>query len=100
MGVAMEKEIRPAYARRWNVYQEKSLAGTLEEQLPRQVEAPVVVAQDPIKWPTYRFNRIEGLLIAIVSEVPDLVGLTELARGGSRKPSVSIGNYSDEHEEF
>ena len=70
----------------------KVLPDAFEEQLGRQIEAPVIVTKYPIKWPAERLDGIEGLLIAIVPEVPNLVGLSQLTGRRGRKPIVGVGN--------
>ena len=97
MGVTVEQKICSADARRWNVDQEKSLPTRSRSNCGGRVETPVIVAKDAVKWPAHRLDRIERLLIAIVPEVPDLIGFPQLTGGGGGKLSVGIGNYGDEH---
>ncbi len=66
--------------------EEKRLADAFEEQLWRQVETPVVIAKYAVEWPAHRFHGVESLLIAVVAEVPNLVGLPQLTGRGGREP--------------
>ena len=99
MRVAVEEEICSADTRWRDVNEKKSFTGPFEEQLGRQIEAPVIVTEYPIKGPAERLEGIEGLLIAIVPEVPNLVGLSQLACRRGRKPIVRVGNDGDQHRQ-
>jgi hypothetical protein len=46
------------------------------------------------------FDRVKGLLVAKIPKVPDFVSLAQWTGRGGGKPSVGIGDYGDEHEEF
>ena len=100
VGVAMEEEICAPKAGRRNMDEEERLAGAFEEQLWRQVETPVVVAQDAVEWPAQAFHSVERLLIAVVAKVPNLVGLPQLTGRRGGESIVRVGDDGDEHESF
>ena len=76
------------------------LPSAFEKKARGQIETPVVVAKHAKEWPADRFDGVESLLIAIVPQMPDLVGLPQFTGAGGREPSVGVGNYGDEHGEF
>jgi hypothetical protein len=82
------------------VDEEKSPADAFEEQLWRQVEAPVIVAKDAVEWPADCLDGLESLLIAVIAEMPNLIRLFQLTGGGGGEPSVGIGNHGDEHRQI
>ncbi len=102
VGVAVEKEIRSADAGRSgrDVDEQKGAAMALEEELFRQIECVVIVAQHAVEGAAEFLDGVEGIEVAKIPQVPDFVGGGDGLGDVGGEFSVGIGDDGDFHQRW
>ena len=100
VSVPVKEELRPAHTPGRDVNKKKSAPTALQKKALRQIQRPVIIAQDGGHRRPNGPDRIESRQVTKITEVPYLVRTGDLGRHRGGKLPVSVGNNGNFHERW
>lgn len=96
----MEDKIRPLRMGRRDVDEKKLPSKPLQQQMPGQVQRPIIIPENRIARWSQRLQGGQDVQTAKIPQVPNFISLTQGGLDGCREISVGVGEDGDVEGSF